>query len=37
MPVVEFVRGKRFVLVDLEVRSEVVPVHAIKALGKWSL
>jgi len=30
---VEFVRGKRFILVDLEVRSKVVPVHAMKACG----
>ena len=29
----EFVRGKRFILVDLEVRSKVVPVHAMKACG----
>jgi hypothetical protein len=33
MPVVEFVRGKRFIVVDLEVRSKVVPVHAMKACG----
>jgi hypothetical protein len=33
MPVVEFVRGKRFILVDLEVRSKVAPLHAMKACG----
>jgi len=27
----EFVRGKRFILVELEVRNKLVPVHAMKA------
>jgi len=30
----KFVRGKRFLLVDLEVRNKFVPVHAMKGCGR---
>ena len=29
----EFIRGKRFLLVELEVRGKVVPLYAMKAWG----